>query len=80
MDFKFCPHAESGAFTSKNLKHTHSKATCYVEDNDTAFIIFFAKSTNSAKHPDAEQDDHVDSAAFATLEIDDLNPFASSSA
>ena len=49
-------------FASKNLKHTHSKATCCVEDNDTAFIIFFATSTNSAARLDAGQDDHVDSA------------------
>ena len=58
--------AESDAFASKNLKHTHSKATCCVEDNNTAFIVCFATSTNSAHHPDAEQeqDDHVDSARF----------------
>ena len=49
---------------SKNLKHTHSKASCCVEDNDTFFIICFATSTNSAQHPDAEQDDHVDSVRF----------------
>ena len=47
---------------AKNLKQTHSKATGCVEDNDTAFIIFFATSTNSAQHPDAEQDEHIDSA------------------
>ena len=45
-----------------NLKHTHSKATGCVEYNDIAFTIFFATSTNSAPHPDAKQDEHVDSA------------------
>ena len=28
LGHRFCPHAELDAFASKNLKHTHSKATC----------------------------------------------------
>ena len=59
MDFV---HIQNCAFASKNLKQTHSKATCCVEDNDTIFIIFSAILTNSAARPEAEQDDHVDSA------------------
>ena len=45
---------------AKNLKHTHSKATCCEKDNDNIFIMFAATSMNSAARPDAEQDDHVD--------------------
>ena len=44
------------------MKHTHSEATFYVEDNDTVFKVVFATSTDSAQHHHDRQNEHLDSA------------------